>query len=48
MSQNFGTFNTPYDTLFLVFGVSNAKYLAFGTPDGDALNNTKKRNNTYK
>ena len=48
MSQNFDTFNTPYDTLFLVFGVSNAKYLAFGTPDGDALNNTKKRNKTYK
>ena len=23
---------------FLVFGVSNAKYLAFDTPDSDALN----------
>ena len=31
MSQNFDT------SLFLVFGVSNVKYLAFGTPDGDAL-----------
>ena len=38
MSQNFDTFNTPHDALFLVFGVPNAKYLAFGTPDGDALN----------
>ena len=36
MSQNFDIFNTPYDALFLVFGVPNAKYLAFGTPDGDA------------
>ena len=43
MSQNFDTFNTPHDALFLVFGVSNAKYLAFGTPDGDALNSIKKK-----
>ena len=33
MSQNFSTFSTPHDALFLVFGVSNAKYLAFGTLD---------------
>ena len=33
MSHNFSTFNTPHDALFLVFSVSNAKYLAFGTPD---------------
>ena len=35
--QNFLAFNTPHDSLFLVFGVPNAKYLAFGTPDGHAL-----------
>ena len=37
MSQIFSTFSTPHDALFLVFGVSNAKYLAFGTPDENAL-----------
>ena len=37
MSQNFDTFNTPHDALFLVFDVPNAKYLAFGTPDENAL-----------
>ena len=37
MSHNFSTFNTPHDALFLVFGVSNAKYLAFDTPDENAL-----------
>ena len=37
MSHNFGTYNTPDDALFLVFGVPNAKYLAFGTPDENAL-----------
>ena len=37
MSQNFDTFNTLHDALFLVFGVPNAKYLAFGTPDENAL-----------
>ena len=37
MSQNFETFSTPQEGLFLVFGVSNAKYLAFGTPDENAL-----------
>ena len=37
MSHNFETFSTPYEGLFLVFGVPNAKYLAFGTPDGNAL-----------
>ena len=35
--QNFLAFNTPHDSLFLVFGVPNAKYLAFGTLDGNAL-----------
>ena len=28
---------TPDDSGFLVFGVSNAKYLAFDTHDGNAL-----------
>ena len=37
MYQNFETFSTPDDALFLVFGVPNAKYLAFGTPDENAL-----------
>ena len=37
MFQNFNTYSTLHDALFLVFGVSNAKYLAFGTPDDDAL-----------
>ena len=37
MSQNFETFSTLDDALFLVFGVPNAKYLAFGTPDENAL-----------
>ena len=37
MSQNFETFSTPHKGLFLVFGVPNAKYLAFGTPDENAL-----------
>ena len=32
-SHNFETFSTSHEGLFLVFGVSNAKYLAFGTPD---------------
>ena len=30
-------FGTPHERGFLVFGVSNAKYLAFGTPDESAL-----------
>ena len=30
-------FDTPYKGGFLVFGVPNAKYLAFGTPNSDAL-----------
>ena len=34
---NFLTFGTPYEGLFLVFGVPNAKYLEFGTPDKNAL-----------
>ena len=40
MFHNFDTFklfNTPHDALFLVFGVSNVKYLAFGTLDENAL-----------
>ena len=31
------TFKTPDESGFLVFGVSNAKYLAFDTPDENAL-----------
>ena len=34
----FLAFDTPYKGLFLVFGVPNAKYLTFGTPDENALN----------
>ena len=34
---NFLTFGTPHEGLFLLFGVPNAKYLAFGTPDDSAL-----------
>ena len=34
----FLAFETPHDGLFLVFGVPNAKYLAFGIPDENALN----------
>ena len=37
MSQIFSTYSTPHDALFLVFGVSNAKYLAFDTPDENVL-----------
>ena len=37
MSHNFSTFSIPHDALFLVFGVPNAKYLAFDTPDENAL-----------
>ena len=40
MSQNFITFNTPRDAVFLVFGVPNAKYLAFDTLNENALNET--------
>ena len=36
MSKFIG-FRTPYEKDFLVFGVPNAKYLAFGTPNGNAL-----------
>ena len=39
MSHNFSTFNTAHDALFLVFGVPNSKYLAFGTPDENTLTN---------
>ena len=35
--SNFLTFRTPHERCFLVFGVRNAKYLAFGTSDGNAL-----------
>ena len=34
----FLAFDTPYEGLFLVFGVPNAKYLTFGMPDENALN----------
>ena len=34
--SKFIEFRTPHEKSFLVFGVLNAKYLAFGTPDGDA------------
>ena len=34
---NILAFTTPDKSGFLVFGVSNAKYLAFDTPDGNAL-----------
>ena len=37
MSQNFLAFSKHHDALFLVFGVPNAKYLAFGTLDENAL-----------
>ena len=37
MSHNFSIFSTPHDALFFMFGVSNAKYLAFGTSDENAL-----------
>ena len=37
MSQNLLAFNTPHDGLFLVFDMSNAKYLTFRTFDGNAL-----------
>ena len=30
-------FRTPHEKGFLVFGMPNAKYLAFGIPDGNAL-----------
>ena len=30
-------FNTPHEGLFFMFGVPNAKYLAFGTIDENAL-----------
>ena len=34
---NFLAFGTPREGLFLLLGVPNAKYLAFGTPDDSAL-----------
>ena len=40
MLQNFDTFNTSDEAPFLVFGVPNAKYLAFGTPATNALMNS--------
>ena len=30
-------YRTPHEKGFLMFGVPNAKYLAFGTPDENAL-----------
>ena len=35
--SNFLAFRTPHESGFLVFGVSNAKYLAFDTLDESAL-----------
>ena len=35
--SNFIPFRTSHERNFLVFGVPNAKYLAFDTPDGSAL-----------
>ena len=43
ISQNFETFSTSHEGLFLVFGVPNAKYLAFGTPDENALIKKEKK-----
>ena len=37
MFHIFSTYNTPDEVVFLVFGVSNAKNLAFDTPDESAL-----------
>ena len=37
MFQIFDTFRTPHEAWIVVFGVSNAKYLAFDTPDENAL-----------
>ena len=34
-------FRTPHEKGFLVFSVTNAKYLAFGTLDSDALRERK-------
>ena len=36
-------FGTPHERGFLVFGVPNAKYLAFGTPDKNALRLLRRR-----
>ena len=33
----FLVFGTPHEGLFLMFGMPNAKYLAFDTPDENAL-----------
>ena len=35
--SNILAFRTLHRRCFLVFGVSNAKYLAFDTPNGNAL-----------
>ena len=37
LMPNILAFTTPDKSGFLVFGVSNAKYLAFDTPDGNTL-----------
>ena len=37
MFQIFETFRTAYEDWIVVFGVSNAKYLAFDTPDENAF-----------
>ena len=37
LMPNIMAFKTPDESGFLVFGVSNAKYLAFDTPNENAL-----------
>ena len=37
---NILAFKTPDESGFLVFGVPNVKYLAFDTPNGNALTRT--------
>ena len=39
-------FKTPTVGCFLVFGVSNAKYLTFGTLDGNALTFSQREGET--
>ena len=48
ISQNFETFSTSHEGLFLVFSVPNAKYLAFGTPDENLAFGTPDENALIK
>ena len=41
MLQNFNTFGTLHEAWIVVFGMSNAKYLSFDTPDSSALTKEK-------